>query len=193
MLEVVKQYRRYLQDCLGAYEVLKVKTCPVEDDDYEFWNQRNNPKFYVYTLFPIFEDREVKFVEFSYENQDSIIKENELYLTIAFSKSNTDKIVDWFKENTNFDFSVDCIPPNFNLMRILVKDIVDMIYTTEVEELKIHLEESFKQCEDDEDILKYTEPSHYPPYDGDWSYNESLNTTLWIKDNTYSKYKNNEM
>lgn len=172
VLEVFKQYRRYLQDCLDTYEVLKAKTCPVEGDDYEFWNQRNNPKFYAYTLFPIFGDCEVKFVEFSYEDQDQIIKENELYLTIAFSKFNTDNIVDWFKENTNFNFSIDCIHPDFDLMRILVEDIVDMIYTTEVEELKVYLDESSKQCECDVGVFNYTEPPCCTSYDGNWTFNE---------------------
>ncbi len=163
MFEVVKQYRRYLEDCLSVYEVLKDKTCPSEND-YEFWNQRNNPKFHVYIFFPIFENRDIKFVEFSYENQDKIIKENELYLTIAFSKSNTDKIIDWFKENTNFDFSVDCSYSNFDLMRILAKDILQMLYSIEIEELS-------GQCEGDSGIFNYTEAPCCISYDGDWTFN----------------------
>lgn len=135
VLEAVEQYRRYLQDCLGTYETLKVKTCPAEDDNYEFWNQRNNPKFYAYTFFPIFEDCEVKFIEFSYENPDEIIKENELYWTIAFSKRDSLNVKKWFKKNTNLNFSIDCTYPNFDLMRILARDIADMLYSNEVKEV----------------------------------------------------------
>lgn len=185
VLEAVKRYRRYLQDCLGTYEALKAKTCPAEDDDYEFWNQRNNPKFYACTLFPIFEDCEVKFVEFNYEDPDKLIKENELYWTIAFSKRNTLDVKEWFIENTNLDFSIDCTYPSFDLMRILVKDIFDMLYSSEVYELRMYCKESSEQCEENEVILMYTESSYYPPYDGDWTYNESLFPNPRIKDDTY--------
>lgn len=188
-----KQYRRYLQDCLGTYETLKSKTCPTEYENYEFMNQRDNPIFHAEVLFPIFKDCKVKFVEFSYEDQDSVITNYELYWTIAFSKWDTLEVKEWFKKNTNLDFSIDNTHSNYDLMRILAKDICDMLYSNEVEELKTYLDESSKQCEDGGDIFEYTEPSHYPSYDGDWTYNESLNTTQWIKDDTHLKYKVNEM
>lgn len=170
--EVEKQYRRYLQDCLDTYEALKTKTCPADYDNYDFVYQRDNPIFYAEVLFPIFEDCKVMFVEFSYENQDEIIKENELYWTIAFGKWDTLDVKEWFKKNTNFDFSIDCTHTNFDLMRILAKDIVDMIYTTEVEELKVCLDESSEQCKCDVDVFNYTEPPCYISYDGDWTFNE---------------------
>ena len=171
IFEAEKQYRRYLHDCLDTYELLKAKTCPAEDDDYAFWNQRNNPRFYADILFPIFEDCDVKFIEFSYENLDKLIKENELYWTIAFNKRDLSRVKEWFIANTNLDFSIDCTHPSFSLMRILADDIVNMLYSKEVKRLENCLKESSEQCEEDEGIFNYTEPS-YCILDGDWTFNE---------------------
>ena len=171
-VEFVKQYGQYLEDCLDTYEALKAKTCPAEDVEYVFWNQRNNPKFYAEIIFPVFKDCDVKFIEFSYENPDKIIKENELYWTIAFSKKDFLGVKEWFIANTDLYFSIDRTYSNYDLMRILVNDILVMLYSDKVEDLRICLDESSKQCEEDEVVFNYTNPPSSFSYDGNWTFNE---------------------
>lgn len=172
VLEAEKQYRRYLQDCLDTYEMLKFKTCIAESDNYEFMEQRDNPFFYAEVLFPVFKDCKVIFIEFSYEDPDEIIKRNELYWTIAFRKEDTSRIKEWFIKNTNLDFCIDLTHINFDLMRILANDILDMLYSNEVDELENYLKESSKQCEEEDSIFNYTKPPRYISKNTNWSFNE---------------------
>lgn len=145
----MKQERRWLQECLDAYNNLLYicgdKSFTLEDSDF-FDFRHNIDESFIKTLFPIFKDIKTS-TTFNYQT-GNIFEQNkiqkELSLCIEFDEKHKRKITNWFSNSIYEQFSLKQINDTTWIIEFSVETLINNIINQEIQTLKQDCEEKAK-------------------------------------------------
>lgn len=148
----MKEKRKWLQECLNAYNNLLYicgdKSFTVEDS--EFFDFRHNiDESFIKTLFPIFNDIKTKstfsFQTYNQYENENIIKTLNLYIIFHVNhRKDYDNVMNWFTDSIFEEFTIHKLDNTTWMIEMSVENIINNMLNNEIKELRQDCEEKAK-------------------------------------------------